>query len=152
MEGHSERWNRFTQTALVRLEQNSLSGYCQVSSRSTAMAFYDAQNFPRGFPRKHSNASRIRKSYSDQSRAHLAASTEWVSSQTNERCLCKSISPFTMCLYGSPHDYVIHVGLIATTHASLITSFQPPLILKVTINCAEGCLRSEFIALIFRKP
>ena len=24
--------------------------------------------------------------------------------------------------------------------------------LKVTINCAEGCLHSEFIALVFRKP
>ena len=23
---------------------------------------------------------------------------------------------------------------------------------KVTINCTEGCLHSEFIALIFRKP
>ena len=33
-----------------------LIGYYQVSSRSTAMAFYDAQNFPWGFPRKHPNA------------------------------------------------------------------------------------------------
>ena len=57
-------------------KKTCLSGYCQVSSRSTAMAFYDAQSFPRGFPRKHSNTSRIRKSYSGRSRAHLAASTE----------------------------------------------------------------------------
>ena len=95
------------------------------------MAFYDVQNFPRGFPRKHSKASCIRKSYSGRSRAHLAASTEWVSSQTNESCLCKSISPFTVGLYGSPCDYVIHVGLIATSHVSLITSFQPPLTLRL---------------------
>ena len=33
------------------LEQNSLNGYCQVSSGLTAMALYDAQNFSRGFPR-----------------------------------------------------------------------------------------------------
>ena len=77
---------------------------------------YDVQNLPRGFPRKHSNASPIRKSYSGQSRAHLAASTEWVSYQVNESCLCKSISPFTMKLYSSTYDYVIHMPLI-----------QPPL-------------------------
>ena len=39
-------------------------------------------------------------------------------------CLCKSISPFTMGIYDSPYDYVIH---IATPWASLIVSFQPPL-------------------------
>ena len=32
------------------------------------MAFYDTQNFLRRFPRKHSNASHIRKSYSGQLR------------------------------------------------------------------------------------
>ena len=128
IEAHSKRWNRFTQTALVCLEQNSLSGYHQVSSRSTAMAFYDAQSFLRGFPRKHSNASSVRKSYSSWSRAHLAVSTEWVLSETNKSCLCKSISPFTMGLYGSPYDYIIHVGLIATSQVSLITSFQPLLV------------------------
>ena len=35
---HSERWNRFTQTAFICLGRNSLSRYCQVSSRSTAIA------------------------------------------------------------------------------------------------------------------
>ena len=98
---------------------NSISwlGLKSVSPRkpSQLLAFYDVQNFPQGFPRKLSNASRIRKSYSGRSRAHLATSTEWVSSPTNKSCLCKSISPFTMGLYGSPYDYVIHVGLIATS-------------------------------------
>ena len=42
----------FTQTALVCLEQNSLSRYCQVSFRLPTMAFYDVQNFPQGFPRE----------------------------------------------------------------------------------------------------
>ena len=32
-----------------------------------------------------------------------------------------------MGLYGSLYDYIIHVALIATSHVSLITSFQPPL-------------------------
>ena len=49
----SERSTQFTQTAFISLGQNSLSGYCQVSSRLTALVLYDAQNFPRGFPRKH---------------------------------------------------------------------------------------------------
>ena len=39
------------------------------------------------------------------------------------------ISPFTMGLYGSLYDYVIHAGIIATTCLPLITSFQPPLLL-----------------------
>ena len=30
------------------LFRTKLSGYCQVSSRSTARVFYDAQNFPQG--------------------------------------------------------------------------------------------------------
>ena len=41
-------------------------------------------------------ATTFRKSYSGRSRAHLAVSTAWVSSQTNESCLCKSSWPFTM--------------------------------------------------------
>ena len=49
IKAHSES-TRFTQTAFVCLGQYSLSGYCQVSSRS--MAFYDMKNFPWGFPRK----------------------------------------------------------------------------------------------------
>ena len=38
IEAHSERGTRFTQTAFICLGQNSLSGYCQVSSSSTAIA------------------------------------------------------------------------------------------------------------------
>ena len=33
-----------------------------------------------------------------------------------------------MGLCGSPYDYVIHVGIIATTRVTLITGFQPPLV------------------------
>ena len=38
------------------LGQNSLIRYSQVSSRWTTMAFYDVQNLPQGFPRKHTKA------------------------------------------------------------------------------------------------
>ena len=70
----------------------------------------------------------------NRSRAHLAVSTEWVLSQTNESCLCKSSSPFTMGLHGSQYDYVIHVALITILRISLSTSFQPPL-----------CLAQEYV-------
>ena len=53
-----------------------------VSSRPTAMAFYDAQKSSRGFPKKRSNAWHMRKNYSGQSRAHLAVSTEFCPKQT----------------------------------------------------------------------
>ena len=56
---------------------------------------------------------RIVKCHNSWSRAHLAVSTEWVLSQTNENCLCESSSPFTMGLYGSPYDYLILIVLIA---------------------------------------
>ena len=79
------------------------------------------------------------KCHSCRSRAHLSVSTEQVSSQTNESCLCKSISPFTMGLYGSPYDYVIHVAIIATSCIPLITSFQPPL----PGVCVEGKREEE---------
>ena len=38
--------------------------------------------------------------------------------------------------YGSPYDYVIHIGLITTSRASLISSFQPPLIAK-SVVCTD---------------
>ena len=44
--------------------QIGITDTTNVSSGSTTMVFYNAQNFPWGFPRKHSNVSRIRKSYS----------------------------------------------------------------------------------------
>ena len=50
------------------------------------MTFYDV-SLPRRLPRKHWNTLHIKKSFSGWSRAHLAAFTEWVSSQTNEGCL-----------------------------------------------------------------
>ena len=80
------------------------------------------------------------KCHSCRSRAHLAVSTEQVSFQTNESCLCKSISPFTMGLYGSPYDYVIHVAIIASSRVPLITSFQPPL-------CSIHSIKKVLIAL-----
>ena len=57
---HSGTWK---QTALVCLEQNLLSGYCHMSPRSTTISFYDAQYLPWRLPKKHSNASCIRKNY-----------------------------------------------------------------------------------------
>ena len=57
-------------------------------------------------------ASRIRKSYSSQSRAHLTVSTEWVLSQTNENCLCESSWPFTLGLYGSQCDDIIAASCV----------------------------------------
>ena len=44
----------FHNSNLTCVEQNSLSGYCHVSSRSTAMAFYDMHSSLRGFQRKRS--------------------------------------------------------------------------------------------------
>ena len=63
------------------------------------MGFHDPKNLSRGFPRKHSNASRIRRSYSgrSRSRAHLAVSTKRVSFQTSE--------------FAFTYDYVIRVAL-----------------------------------------
>ena len=75
--------------ALACLERNSLSGYCQVSSRSPAMAFYDMHNSLRGFQRNRSNASLITKDYSERSRAHLTVSNERVSFRTSEGAVVK---------------------------------------------------------------
>ena len=82
------------------------------------MAFYDAQNLPWRFPPKHTHALHIKKSCSGQSRAHLAVSTEQVSSQTN--CLCKSSSPFTMGL----SDYTVYVALVHITNNQLLWAKQ----------------------------
>ena len=71
--------------------------------RSPAMGF-SVQNFPQGFPKKHSNTLHIKHSYS----------AEGVLSQATESCLCKSSSPFTMGHYG--RHYVIHLALIAVTN------------------------------------
>ena len=74
---------------------------------------------------------RVIKCHISQSRAHLTVSTEQVLFQTSKSCLRKLISPFTIGLYGSLYNYVVHIALIAylaRSHASLITSFQPPLV------------------------
>ena len=84
-------------------------------------------NFLQRFQRKHSNALCIRKSNSGWSRVNLHGSILWAGFTSNKSCLCISISPFTIGLYVSSYDYAIHVVLIATSHMSLITSFQPPL-------------------------
>ena len=57
--------------------------------------------------------------------------------------MCKLISPFTMGLYGSPYDYVIHV---ATSRVPLITSFQPPLAQEGK-NLESGHLVSSWFTL-----
>ena len=84
IEVHSERSTRFIQAAFVCLGWNSLSGYCQMCSRSTAIAVPNAQCiwvFSLGSLRK---ILCIIKCHRGRSRAHLAVSTEWVLSQTNE--------------------------------------------------------------------
>ena len=49
--------------ALTCSERNSISEYCQVNSRSTAIALCDAQSSLRGFSRKSSKASLVAKDY-----------------------------------------------------------------------------------------
>ena len=116
--------NWFTKTPFVCLEQNLPSGYGQVSSRSTAMAFYDVQNLPQGFPRKHSNGSRRRKGYSGWTRAHLPVIPESVLSQTNESCLCKFDFTFHYGPLGQPVCYIIHISLITTLCISKSLAFN----------------------------
>ena len=69
------------------MEQNLLSGYCQVSSKSTAVAFYDVQSVPQnilqGFEMKHSNASHIRAVVSDLELTWQYQLTEFCPKQTN---------------------------------------------------------------------
>ena len=72
-----------------------------------------------GIPVENSAHHKHKMPYSSRSRAHLAVSTEWVLSQANGSCLCKSISSFTIDFYCSLYDYIIHIALNA--------SFQPPL-------------------------
>ena len=64
---------------------------------------------------------RIIKCHGGQSTQHLAVSSEQLSFKE------KNNFTFTMSLYCSPCDHVIHVALIATPRTSLITSSQPPL-------------------------
>ena len=73
-------------SALACLERNSLSGYCQVTALDGPLWHFmvHMQSSLRGFPRNCLNASLITKSYSGQSRAHLAVSTERVSFRTTE--------------------------------------------------------------------
>ena len=56
---------------LACLERNLLSGYCQVSFRSPAMAFYETHSSLKGFQKNQPNASLIMKDYSGQSRASV---------------------------------------------------------------------------------
>ena len=96
---------------LFGLEQNSFSGYGQVSTRLTAMVFYDVQSLPRGFPRKHFSC--IRKSYS----GHLVH----VLFQTNKACMCVLLHRFYLLLW-----HVIRVALIVRRHGvQLQRNHQP---------------------------
>ena len=103
--------------AFVCFGWNSLSGYSQVSSKIDCYECFPVENSAR---------------HSGWSKAHLAISTEQV---PNKGCLCKSISIFTMGLYSSPYDYIIHVALIATSHVSLITI----LLCHYHISLLQGC-------------
>ena len=52
----------------------------------------------------------IRKSYSKQSRAHLAVSTEWILSKISEIWSCKSSSPFIYNLLSSLHLRILPIS------------------------------------------
>ena len=130
IEAHSERWTRFTQTAFVCLRQNSLSEYCQVSSRSTSIALpytWSIWVFPWESLQK---ILRILKFHSCRSRTHLAVSTA-TSLVTNKQKLFVSIEFTFHCgplrqSVGLHH----HIVLITTSCVPLI-SFQPPLPLNL---------------------
>ena len=68
-----------------------------------------------------------RKSYGSQFRAYMAGSTEWVSSQTSPSFFCVNWFHLPLRASMSAHMIVVCVLLLATSHASLITSFKPPL-------------------------
>ena len=87
-----------------------------------------------GFPRKHSNGSHTRKSYSGRSKAHLAVSTERVWFQTRGGAL--GVNRVRLLLWATMAARILrHHVVIARLRASLITSFQPP---KLTPS-ARGC-------------
>ena len=85
------------------------------------MLFYDSTNFSRGFPRKHSNASRTRKSYSGRSRAHLAVSTERVWFQTRGGALGVNRVLLWATMAARMITSSRSINVIARSHASLIT-------------------------------
>ena len=114
----------FHNGTLACLERNSLSRYCQVSSRSPAMAFYDTHSSLRGFHRNCSNASLITKDYSRQSRAHLAVSTERVLFQTSEGAVVKINFTFH---YGPLWQPVrLHHSRSANCYPAHTTNYQLP--------------------------
>ena len=63
IEAHNKCEINLHSGAFACSELNSLSGYCEMTSRTPTMAFCDAQSSLRGFPRHYLNASLIRKDY-----------------------------------------------------------------------------------------
>ena len=59
------KWKIDLHNGTLSCSKQKLREYYQVSSRLPAMAFYDAQNSLRGFPRNCSNVSLITKDYSE---------------------------------------------------------------------------------------
>ena len=100
-------------------EQNSLSGHCQVSSRSPAIILHYKWNIWEVPWESLQTTLCIVKCHSRQFRVHLTVSTSEFHSEQARVPLCKSIP------HGRLYDYIIHVALIAIQCASLITSFQP---------------------------
>ena len=100
------QWNVkpiYTMVLLACLEQNLPSGYCQVSSRSTAIVFDDVQSSLGGFPKNHFICNEgLRRT-----RTHLAVSTRRVLFRTSEGTGCA---------------YQIHISLWASMAARMMTS------------------------------
>ena len=98
------------------------------------LCYFMTPHYSRGFPRKHSNGSHTRKSYSGRSKAHLAVSTERVWFQTRGGAL--GVNRVRLLLWATMAARILrHHVVIARLRASLITSFQPP---KLTPS-ARGC-------------
>ena len=129
---HNERWTRFTQHlsfVWAKLTQWILPGVWTVDHLLSSFLYT-----------KHLSVSlEISSRHNRQSRAHLAVSTERVLFPTNKDCLCKSISPFTSGLHGSPYAYTIHVALMLSHPTHTINYQLPTSSAQLPINLSQ-CL------------
>ena len=106
-----------------RSQATFASFYCrQVASHTNIVSDLEQNFLEQQLPKSNFRSKlprfTLRKSFSDHFRAHLAAPTEWVSSQSNKSCLCKSISPqlracMITCTNLLPRAYM-HVSLRLT--------------------------------------
>ena len=119
---HSEMQNQFMQRRPCFFgTKNWLNQYCQVSSRSPVMMFYDVQSSLRGFQRNGSNASLISKDYSKWSDL-------WVNFFRTSKGAGCCVNPFHISLWAS-----MAARMIASSHTIVAiphttdTNFLPPL-------------------------